>query len=273
MRFALALSAFAATILAAPLSAAEPGMVFIPGGEFQQGRAARLPDTEVKWYPTAHKDDQPARRVTLDPFYLDETEVTNADYAAFAKATRHRTPYHWRKGALPEGKERLPVVNVSWDDATAFCEWRGRRLPTEAEWERAARGNADGALYPWGDRDPKPADARFNADAPLPVCSKTKNYYGLCDMTGNVWEWVSDWYGRTYYSEAPPANPTGPATGLYRVLRGGSWFDQPGLFLMVSYRSWARPGERSATIGFRCAKDFGARTKRPTAAPLSARGK
>ncbi|MCC6540175.1 MAG: formylglycine-generating enzyme family protein [Bryobacterales bacterium] len=272
MRQALTVAAFTATLMAA-----EPGMVFIPGGEFQQGRAARLPDTEVKWYPTAHKDDQPARRVTLDPFYLNEGEVTNEAYAAFAKATRHRTPYHWRKGALPEGKERHPVVNVSWDDAAAYCEWRGRRLPTEAEWERAARGHAEGALYAWGDREPKPTDARYNAEAPLAVCSKAKNYFGLCDMTGNVWEWTADWYSRAYYAEGAGRNPTGPESGLYRVLRGGSWFDQPGLFLMVSYRSWARPGERSATIGFRCAKDFGARPKRPrspmNAAPLSARGK
>lgn len=259
VRFALALALTLCAFLPAALHAAEPGMAFIPGGPFQRGRSIRLPDTEVKWYPTAHKDDQPARAITLDPFYLDIAETTNEDYAAFAKATRHRTPYHWRKGQLPEGKEKLPVVNVSWDDATAYCAWRGKRLPTEAEWERAARGNAEGAMYPWGDRPPKATDARYGAETPAPVCTKTKNYFGLCDMIGNVWEWNSDWYGRTYYESSPAQNPAGPETGMYRVLRGGSWFDTPGLFLMVSYRSWARPAERSATIGFRCAKPFPAK--------------
>jgi len=259
--------------LCSALRAAEPGMAFIPGGSFQRGRSTALPDTEVKWYPTAHKDDQPARGVTLDPFFLDETEVTNGAYAAFAKSAHHRTPYHWRKGRLPEGAENHPVVNVSWDDARQYCEWKGKRLPTEAEWERAARGNAEGALYSWGDRAPKPTDARFNSDAPTPVCAKARSYFGLCDMVGNVWEWTADWYDRTYYASSPEHNPPGPAVGLYRVLRGGSWFDQPGLFLMVSYRSWARPGERSATIGFRCAKDFRPRPTPDAARPLSARGR
>jgi formylglycine-generating enzyme len=260
-------------VVCCSLSAAEPGMVFIPGGAFLRGRSFALPETEVKWYPTAHKDDQPAKTITLAPFYLDVSEVTNEAYAAFAKATRHRTPYHWRKGELPEGKEKFPVVNVSWDDARQFCEWKGKRLPTEAEWERAARGNAEGAMYPWGDRAPKATDALYGVDSPAAVCSKPQNYFGLCDMIGNVWEWNSDWYGRAYYAEAPDQNPTGPETGMYRVLRGASWFDTPGLFLMVSYRSWARAAERSATIGFRCAKDFRPRTKSAAPRSLSARGR
>lgn len=237
--------------------AAEPGMVFVPGGEFTRGRNFPWPDADVPWYPTSHQDDKPARAVRLDPFYLDEAEVTNERYAAFVKAERHRAPYHWIKGQVPEGKEKLPVVNVSWEDATAFCEAEGKRLPTEAEWERAARGGLEKGMFPWGDRAITAKDARYNSDGPVAVCSKEKNRYGLCDMIGNVWEWCSDWYARTYYAESPEESPKGPETGLYRVLRGGSWFDQPPLFLMVSYRSWARSGERSATIGFRCAKGFG----------------
>jgi len=248
-----ALYAFA---ILSTLDAAEPGMVFIPGGEFSRGRAWESDDFEVKWYPTAHKDDTPVRVIAVDPFYLDEHEVTNAEYAAFTKAAHHRTPYHWKKGQLPEGKEKFPVVNVSWDDAEAYCAFKQRRLPTEAEWERAARGTADRAKFPWGDRAPTSADARFNVESPAAVCGKAKNYFGLCDMIGNVWEWNSDWYGRTYYAEAPDRNPRGPEKGMYRVLRGGSWFDQSGLFLTVAYRSWARPGERSPTIGFRCAANF-----------------
>jgi formylglycine-generating enzyme required for sulfatase activity len=236
--------------------AADPSMVFIPAGEFARGRSYEWADGKLFYSPTAHQDDQPVKTLFIDAFYLDQAEVTNFRYAAFAKATRHRAPYHWRKGVMPEGKGQFPVVNVSWDDAAAFCAWDGKRLPTEAEWERGARGIGDRQMYPWGDREPMPADARYGADAPLAVCSKAKNYFGLCDMIGNVWEWCSDWYGRTYYAESPDRNPQGPSTGLYRVLRGGSWFDQPPLFLTNSYRSWARGAERSATIGFRCAKSF-----------------
>jgi formylglycine-generating enzyme required for sulfatase activity len=238
------------------LPAAEPGMVFIPGGQFSRGRTFEWADAKVQWYPTSDQDDLPVRSITVDPFYMDEAEVTNQRYAAFAAATHHRTPYQWLHGELPNGKEKYPVVNVSWDDATSFCAWEGKRLPTEAEWERASRGIGDGKMYPWGDRAPTAEDARFNSEGPVDVCSKKRNHFGLCDMIGNVWEWCSDWYERTYYSVAPEKNPTGPATGLYRVLRGGSWFDQPPLFLTCSYRSWARQAERSATIGFRCVKSF-----------------
>jgi sulfatase modifying factor 1 len=238
------------------IQAAEPGMVLIPAGEFLRGRSHPWSDyDEVKWYPNAARDEEPARRISLDAFYIDETEVTNERYAAFVQATGHRPPYYWREGKLPAGKETYPVVNVTWDDAKAFCAWAGKRLPTEAEWERAARGPADGKMYPWGDRDPTNKDARYNKlDGPGPVCASAKNEFGLCDMIGNVWEWCSDWYGQHYYKVAPDRNPPGPEKGLYRVLRGGSWFDVPKLFLTSSYRSWARQGERSPTIGFRCAK-------------------
>ena len=121
-------------------------------------------------------------------------------------------------------------MNVSWDDAVAFCAWDGKkRLPTEAEWERACRGIAEGKKYPWGDREPTPKDAHFGAQNPDAVCGdRNRNYFGLCDMIGNVWEWTSDWYAQKYYEAAPDRNPQGPAEGMYRVLRGGSWFDQSG---------------------------------------------
>lgn len=238
-------------------------MVFIPGGEFQRGRTYEWADYNLKYYPTAHQDDRPVRKIHVDPFYLDESEVTNARYAAFVKAKGHRAPYHWRKGQVPADQGRFPVVNVSWDDASAYCASEGKRLPTEAEWERAARGLAEGRMYPWGDKDPTPRQARFNAETPIEVCTTERNSFGLCDMIGNVWEWAADWYERTYYSVAPERNPPGPEKGMYRVLRGGSFFDQPPLFLTCSYRSWARPAERSATIGFRCARSFPGRGRRP----------
>ena len=240
--------------LALPLCGAD-GMVLIPGGEYLRGRAFPWPDYEVAWHPNPVKDDSPARRITVDAFWLDEAEVTNLRYAAFIKATGRPAPYHWRAGAMPLGQDNDPVGNVSWDDATAFCAWDGaKRLPTEAEWERGARGSLEGKMYPWGDREIKPGDAVYNQlDGPRPVCSRGK-VNGLCDIIGNVWEWCADWYGQRYYAEAPAVNPAGPAQGAYRVLRGGSWFDVPPLFLTIPYRSWARAGERSPTIGIRCAR-------------------
>ncbi len=234
--------------------AADPGMVVVPGGQFNRGRTYDWPDTKAKWYPNPMKDDLPVRPITVSEFSMDEAEVTNERYAAFVKATGHKPPYYWRSGQVPAGKEKYPVVDVSWDDATAFCKAEGKRLPTEAEWERACRGSAENQMFPWGDRDPTEKDAHYDSPGPTQVCSKAKNSLGLCDIIGNVWEWTADWYARDYYQTAPESNPKGPATGLYRVLRGGSWFDVPKLFLTCSYRSWARQTERSPTIGFRCVK-------------------
>lgn len=247
-----------ALVWAATARAAVPtGMIAIPGGEFLRGRTFAWADYDVKWYPNPAKDDEPVRKIAVDPFYIDQSEVTNGRFAAFVKATRHRAPFDWKEGKQPAGWENYPVVDVSWDDSAAFCAWEGKRLPTEAEWEHAARGLQDGKMYPWGDRKIEPADAVFNkVDGPQPVCGKTKNEFGLCDMIGNVWEWCSDWYGRHYYADAPDHGPPGPEKGMYRVLRGGSWFDVPPLFLTSSYRSWAAPDERSPTIGFRCAKSI-----------------
>ena len=247
-------------------AAERPGMVLIPGGEFVRGRTFKWPDYEVKWYPNPAKDDEPARKITVDPIYMDEAEVTNQRYAAFVQATGHRAPYYWREGKIPTGKEKLPVVNVSWDDASGFCAWDAKRLPTEAEWEHAARGTQEGGMYPWGDRKITDADAVFNKlDGPAAVCSKTRSASGLCDMIGNVWEWCSDWYGQHYYKDSPDRNPQGPDSGMYRVIRGGSWFDVPPLFLTLSYRSWARQRERSPTIGFRCVLSAPAEVRSPRA--------
>lgn len=252
-----------ALLLAAGLSAlaaaAEPGMVFIPGGEFVRGRTHEHPDAAFPYYPNPLRDDRPIQNITVSPFYLDQTEVTNERYAAFVKATGHKPPYHWVKGQFAAGQEKHPVNNVSWDDAVAFCEYESKRLPTEAEWERACRGQAEGLMTPWGNDEVTAKQAHFGAQNPDTVCgSRERNYYGLCDMIGNVWEWTADWYAQKYYEVSPTRDPKGPDSGKYRVLRGGSWFDQTGSlqFLTCSYRSWSRPAERSPTIGFRCAKSF-----------------
>ena len=238
-------------------------MAFIPGGDFSRGRTYEWPDTKLIWYPTVLADDLPVRKITLAPFYLDVHEVTNQRYAAFVKASHHRPPYQWHGLKAPKGMEKRPVTNVSWDDAAAFCAWEGKRLPTEAEWERACRGTAEGGKYPWGNSAPTAKLAVFGLDSgAVDAGTKPMNYFGLYDMIGNVWEWTTDWYDRTYYEVAPETNPQGPSEGRYRVLRGGSWFDTPDTFLASSYRSWARQGERSPTIGFRCAASFpGTKTK------------
>ena len=238
------------------MKAAEPGMTFIPGGEYLRGRSHALPDDGLKWFPTLLKDDQPVKTIRVDNFYLDTDEVTNARYAAFVKATGHRAPYNWPEGKVESGKENYPVAAVSWDDAAAYAKWAGKRLPTEAEWERACRGLAEKAKYPWGESGPNAKLARYGAvDGPREAGKCEANYFGLHDMAGNVWEWVSDWYDQHYYEKSPAGNPAGPATGKYRVIRGGSWSDV-AKYLTCSYRSWARPGERSPNIGFRCAKAF-----------------
>jgi formylglycine-generating enzyme required for sulfatase activity len=232
-------------------------MVFIPGGEYLRGRSHKLPDDGLQWYPVLLQDDRPARKISVDPFYLDAREVTNAEYAEFVKARKQRPPYHWPGGRVPEGKENLPVANVDWNEATAFCAWAGKRLPTEAEWERAARGLAEGKKYPWGDRNVTKKDACYDTlKGPCAVASFAPNSFGLFDMAGNVWEWCADWYEKDYYAAAPEQNPRGPSAGMYRVIRGGSWADVPK-YLTTANRSWARPLERSPNIGFRCAKGFG----------------
>lgn len=249
-------------IVFAPLSTAQqPGMVFVPGGDFLRGRTHDWPDTRLKWYPNPLKDDVPVGPVVLDAFWMDRAEVTNREYLEFVRAAGHRTPFHWIDGAPGTHAFEQPVANVSWGDAAAYCEWVDKRLPTEAEWEKACRGGRESQMYPWGDDEPTEELARFGApsDGPVDVCRKTKNDLGLCDMSGNVWEWTADWWSRTYYAEAPEVNPKGPMEGQYRALRGGSWFDKKNsLFLTCSYRSWARPAERSPTIGFRCAKSASA---------------
>jgi len=163
-------------------------MVLVPAGEFLRGRSHPLPDDALKWFPALLRDDRPVRKVWVDAFHLDEHEVTNSEYAAFVRERRHRPPYNWAGGRVPAGKEDFPVVDVSWEDADACCRWAGKRLPTEAEWERACRGYADGKVYPWGDDQPTAQLARFNAlDGPCAVGRFKPNYFGLYDLAGNVW--------------------------------------------------------------------------------------
>src|SRR5262245_32092940 len=185
-----------------------PTLVLIPSGEFLMG------------CETGYPAERPVHRVLVDAFYLSKYPVTNAQYARFIQETGHRVPYlddrrvqreNWNPDTrtYPTGRADHPVVLVSWKDAQAYCQWAGGRLPTEAEWERAARGGLARKLYPWGDEiDPSLANCD-NREGTTPVGSYPASGYGLYDMAGNVWEWVADWYDAKYYQSAPLTNPLG----------------------------------------------------------------
>jgi iron(II)-dependent oxidoreductase len=227
-------------------------MAVIPAGTFTMGRTKLTHDDQTKMRPQILLDDRPAHQVSLDSFAIDIREVTNTQYAAFVKATHRPAPYHWLAGAIPSGEENFPVFNVDWEDANAYCRWEGKRLPTEAEWERAARGGIEGADYPWGDKaDAKMA--RFNQPHPGPVREYPPNKFGLYDMAGGVSEWCADWFDRLYYQSSAERNPRGPASGLYKIIRGGAWSDPPSR-ITVFFRNWVRPNQRTPNIGFRCAR-------------------
>lgn len=228
-------------------------MAAIPAGEFTMGRNKLTPDDKTTMRPHILLDDRPTRKVRIDAFQLDKHEVTNQSYGAYLKATKRTPPYHWRNGVHAEGADQVPVYNVNWAEAKAFCEWAGKRLPTEAEWERAARGGKEGLSYPDGDKIDNKL-ARFASQSGAgPVASYPANAFGLFDMAGNVSEWTADWFDEHYYERGENENPKGPATGVYKVIRGGAWSDSAPR-ITVFFRNWVRPTQRTPNIGFRCAR-------------------
>ncbi len=230
------------------------GMVAIPGGSFTMGRTFETSDDSSGMRPLILRDDRPAREVHVSAFWMDAKEVTHEDYAAFVTATSRVPPYHWLDGRMPADLASHPIYNVDWDDATSYCSWIGKRLPTEAEWERAARGALEGEPYPWGSEKPTPEMARYSTQfGPGPVGSFLANDFGLHDMAGNITEWCQDWFSRTYYADGPDEDPRGPAEGAYRIVRGGAWSDGPNR-ITVFFRNWLRPNQKTPNLGFRCVR-------------------
>lgn len=230
-------------------------MITIPAGEFLMGSPEGI----------GRQDERPQRSVYLDKFAIDQIEVTNERYMTFVKATGHRTPPNpYGTGPLVSvtGIEHLPVVQTTWYDAKAYCTWAKKRLPTEAEWEKAARGT-DGRLYPWGNEPPTAKRANFDREwedektlHPVGSMSDGDSPYGVKDMAGNAREWVSDWYDADYYQDAPKSNPPGPdKKGVVRSIRGGSWHS-PASDITTTARGRGGFALQTHGTGFRCARSL-----------------
>jgi formylglycine-generating enzyme required for sulfatase activity len=233
-------------------------MVLIPAGDFLMGTPLSNRD--------GGRDEYPQRLISLDAFYMDVYEVTNGRYLDFITATGHRFPENprdkklslWKESTVPDLFKDHPVVNVDWDDAAAYCTWAGKQLPTEAQWERAARGT-NGRRFPWGDAEPTRVLANYlnqwrDGAALEPVGSHPQGTSpeGVQDLEGNVWEWVADWYDPHYYTVGPARNPRGPSDGTRRVIRGSGWESEAPL-LRAAHRLSSDPKNRNHTLGFRCA--------------------
>ncbi len=253
-----------------------PRFTRVPAGEFAMGAE------------DGDEDERPSHVVHVDAFHISVHAITHEQYAEFVRATGHRSPairelprvvtsaqassfreiaasYVWRGSDPPPDRARHPVTLVAFSDATAYCHWlttqtrRGVRLPTEAEWERAARGTLEANRYPWGD-DIDPSRANFLPDLALkkhrgtrPVGSYLPNGLELYDMSGNVWEWVADWYQADAYRRPMRRNPRGPSEGALRLVRGGSWVTHDVSQLRCAHRHQVPPDTYTYSLGFRVA--------------------
>ena len=221
-------------------------MVLVPAGEFIMGSEK------------GDDDEKPVHRVQVDSFYIDKFEVTNGKFSKFIDAIKGEPPWGFDDKDTPVAHAEQPVRWVTWLDATAYCQWAGKRLATEAEWEKAARGT-DGRQYPWGDEPPTPAHAVFGqkeGSESLPPFSnrdKGKSPSGAQDMAGSLYEWVADWYDDEYYEKTQSQNPRGPFEGTQKVQRGGSYSNNP-YRLRASFRTKDNPTEARPNVGFRCAQ-------------------
>lgn len=243
-----------------PASINHQAMVFVPGGRFKMG----CEQAKDSFCPSGN--DEKLHEVIVDSFHIDKYEVTFKRYQKCIDAGNCGNLAEG--GALNfgwPGVENYPVNGVTWLEAKKFCEWEGRRLPTEAEWERAARGD-DERIYPWGNQAPScdrtvmdKKGAGFlgcGTGTTMDVGSKPKGAspYGAHDMAGNLWEWVADWYDKDYYASSALNNPKGPSSGTHKVARGGDFFTRTGYEVRSSGRFFYEPSDYSIAIGFRCAK-------------------
>ncbi len=218
--------------------------LWIPPGTFMMGCSPG--DDEC------YDNEKPTHKVTITRgFWMGQTPVTAGAFKRFAGTTGHQMPDapNFNNGW---GRENMPIVKVTWDDAQAYCGWIGGRLPTEAEWEYAARGGSTEARY--GPIDEVAWYSNNSGNQTHDVAQKRANAYGLYGVLGNVWEWVSDWYDQNYYLNSPVADPQGPSAGQFRVLRGGSW-NYNSRYVRVSYRHALDPTGRNAYFGFRCNRE------------------
>ncbi len=231
-------------------------MVTVPAGPFLMGSPEEV----------GGADEHPQRTVHLKTFAIDQTEVTNARYLRFVKETGHKPPPNpYQQGhlsAMPMIAD-LPVVQITWHDAADYCQWAGKRLPTEAEWEKAARGT-DGRLFPWGNNEPTTRHTNFNRDWEDVLTLRAvgsypagRSPYGLDDMAGNAREWVQDWYDPEYYKTAPDHDPRGPERGILKGIRGGSWHNGSN-DIRTAIRGKGGFALKTDGTGFRCARDVAA---------------
>jgi formylglycine-generating enzyme required for sulfatase activity len=221
-------------------------MVYVPEGYFQMGQSSNEAE-----------DQKPMHFVYTSAYFIDKHEVSNAEYKKFLDATGHVKPKYWEDERFNHPNQ--PVVGVSWFDAMAYSRWKGRRLPTEAEWEKAARGNDD-RLYPWGEKWTKGkklyfvnvfgVEDRYEFTAPVNYYATGASPFGVLNMAGNVWEWCLDWYDKDYYRISPELDPEGPEAKQMKVLRGGSWVnDIDGV--QVTQRARNLPEMQNNIYGFR----------------------
>lgn len=250
----LILGLLMAAVLPSTVGATDtPGMILYPSGEFWMGSKE----------DQGLRDEMPRHKVWLDAFWIDQHEVTGKDFEGFLEENpkQHPTITGWWDRKVRPDMAQKPVFGLSWKRCRSYCQWRGKRLPTEAEWERAAAG-LESRMYPWGNQQPGPERANFNKCCfvrkgevleevgSLPL---GKNPEGVHDLAGNIAEWVNDWYDKSYYAVSEYKNPQGPPTGKYHVIRGGAWNSLPD-YMRSSRRYGVDDAKDFYGIGCRCAR-------------------